>query len=237
MIEERDLIVDLNKTTNTKNIRLLFNTLLTLGIFTMVIITGFYPLALLVFATIWDLKNIKRQTLPTLTGSRIPLKNISSAKFIFGKLGFHQIDLLITNDEGKQMMKVLKLYDSEEEALKAITLFKNLKLINDNPLDENKSTLQNQPFFKVNEKENFYVLANEVVLSKNGKYPERAEFVGINNIIFIFVQVLLTASVFIKIYLMIQKQELLWADVLVLLLLLMLWPLPLKYFNKYCRFN
>ena len=84
---------------------------------------------------------------------------------------------------------------------------------------------------------NFYVLANEVVLSKNGKYPERAEFVGINNIIFIFVQVLLTASVFIKIYLMIQKQELLWADVLVLLLLLMLWPLPLKYFNKYCRFN
>jgi len=135
------------------------------------------------------------------------------------------------------MMKVLKLYDSEEEALKAITLFKNLKLINDNPLDENKSTLQNQPFFKVNEKENFYVLANEVVLSKNGKYPERAEFVGINNIIFIFVQVLLTASVFIKIYLMIQKQELLWADVLVLLLLLMLWPLPLKYFNKYCRFN
>ena len=143
MIEERDLIVDLNKTTNTKNIRLLFNTLLTLGIFTMVIITGFYPLALLVFATIWDLKNIKRQTLPTLTGSRIPLKNISSAKFIFGKLGFHQIDLLITNDEGKQMQKTMRLYDSKNEIERALNILSETGFTIENPMDAKNEKLKN----------------------------------------------------------------------------------------------
>lgn len=232
VVEARDIIVDLEKTSDKKKMRIAINALLTLSIFTMVFITGFYPLALMIFVTIWDLKNIKRQTLPILVGNCIPIKNISSTKFIHGKLGFNQIDLLITNDNGKQMAKVLNLYDSEEEALKAIGILKELGLMTENPLDENRTILVDQPFFKINENERLYLLEKEIVISKNERYMERNEYVGVNNIIFLFVQFMLTASVFIKIYLMIDKGEFLWADVIVLSLLLLLLPLPLKYFNK-----
>lgn len=232
LVEKRDLEVDLNKTTDYKKLRLFLNILLTLGIFTMVAVTGFYPLALLVFMTIWDLKNIKRQTLPTLISDCIPLKNISGTKFISGKLGFNQIDLLITNNEGKQMVKVLKVYDSKEETLKAIGIFKELGWMNDNPMDENKTALLNQKSFPISDTESLFVLEKEIAISRGGIYPERSEYVGINNVIFLFVQSLLTTSIFIKIYLMMEKQEFLWADGLVLLLLLLLFPLPFKYFNK-----
>ncbi len=224
--------MDLNKTADYKKLQLFVNVLFTLSILIMVIITGFYPLALLVFVAIWNLKNIKRQTLPTLVSNCFPIKNISNAKFIAGKLGFSQIDLTITNDEGKQMMKVLKLYDGKEEILKAIGIFKNLGLINDNPLDINKTILLNRESFKINDSESLYVLENEVVISKDGLYPEKSEYASVNNVIFLFVQLLLTTSILIKIYLMIEKEKLLFADIVVLIILAFLFPMPFKYFNK-----
>lgn len=232
IVEKRDLEMDLNKTADYKKLQLFVNVLFTLSILIMVIITGFYPLALLVFVAIWNLKNIKRQTLPTLVSNCFPIKNISNAKFIAGKLGFSQIDLTITNDEGKQMMKVLKLYDGKEEILKAIGIFKNLGLINDNPLDINKTILLNRESFKINDSESLYVLENEVVISKDGLYPEKSEYASVNNVIFLFVQLLLTTSILIKIYLMIEKEKLLFADIVVLIILAFLFPMPFKYFNK-----
>ncbi|MCX6182349.1 MAG: hypothetical protein NT150_10510 [Bacteroidetes bacterium] len=232
LVEKRDLNMDMNKTADYKKLRLAVNVLFTLSILTMVIITGFYPLALLVFVSVWNLKNIKRQNLPTLVSDCFPVKNISSARFIGGKLGFNEIDLTIVNDQGKEMTKVLKLYDSKEETMKAIGIFQHLGLIQDNPLDINKTILVNQKSFKISATENLYVLENEVVISKKNEYPERGEFVGINNIIFLFVQLLLTGAICIKTYQTFIKDPLHVADFVVILLLLLLYPLPFKYFNK-----
>ena len=232
LVEKRDLDMDLNKTADYKKMRLVLNVVFTLSIFVMVIITGFYPLALLVFVSVWNLKNIKRQTLPTLLSDCFPVKNVRDAKFIGGKLGFNQIDLTIVNDEGKEMTKVLKLYDSQEESLKAIGIFQQLGFIKDNPLDINKTILLNQKSFKINDTESLYVLEKEVVISKNNEYPERGEFVGINNIIFLFVQLLLTGAILIKTYQTFVKDRFQIADFIVLFILLLLYPLPFKYFNK-----
>ncbi|MFM7021625.1 MAG: hypothetical protein ACKOXB_01500 [Flavobacteriales bacterium] len=232
MIEERDLGMDLEKTTDNKKLRYGLNILLTMSILTMIIITGFYPLALLVFITIWDLKNIKRQTLPLLVSDCFPVKNITSAKFISGKLGFNHIDLVITNDNGKKMMKILKLYDSKEETMKAIGIFKEMGLFKDNTLDFDNTILQNQESFKINDTESLYLLEKEVVMSKKNIYPERAEYVGANNVVFIFTLIVLAGAVAIKSYQILVKEKFVLADYIVLALLLLIFQLPFKYFNK-----
>ncbi len=231
-IENRDLNTDLQSVSKMKIVHIILNAAITFAIIIMTYITGFYPLSLLLFVTIWDLKRVKRQTIPVIKSDCIPLKNIVNGKFISGKLNFNEIDLLIKNEEGKIMMKSLRLYDSKTEIEKAITILQIAGIKVENPLDVERTKLINKPFAIVNENEKIYFLEEEIAISKNGIYPEKGEYVNVNNFMFIATELGLSVMFVAKIYLMFAKGKFLWADFFVLIMLFIFITLPLSLFNK-----
>lgn len=232
LIEKRDLVIDMNKVSNVKTAKIVLNAAVTVAILVMTYITGFYPLSLLLFLTIWDLKRIKRQTLPLLKNDCIPLKNIESIKFITGKLGFHELDLLIKNDDGQVMQKTIRLYDSKNEIEKALTILNEVGFKIENPLDAKNEKLKNAESIVINEDEKLYFLEKEIVIAKNNVYPQKAEFVAVNNFIFFTLMVGILAAIAAKTYIIVNKGQVLWIDLLVVFMFLLFLPLPFSLLNK-----
>jgi len=231
-IEKRDLVIDLDKVNDTKSLKILFNASITIAILVMTYITGFYPMALLLFVTIWDLKRIKRQTLPVLKSDCIPLKNIKKIEFVNGKLGFNELDILIENDKGTQMTKALRLYDSKQETLRALNILEAAGFKIENPLDNKNEKLASKEFVDIGHDEKLFFLDNEIVIAKSNRYPEKGEYVDANNFIFLVVTLGILSCIAAKVYLMINKHEFLWIDLLVVFMFLILLPLPFNLLNK-----
>ena len=231
-IEPRDLVMDMNKVSEVKTGKILLNAAITIAILVMTYITGFYPLALLLFLTIWDLKRIKRQTLPLLKSNCMPLNNIKSIQFITGKLGFHELDMLIVNDEGKQMQKTMRLYDSKNEIERALIILNEAGFAIENPMDAKNEKLKNAESITINENEKLYLLEKEIVIAKNNVYPQKAEYVGVNNFLFFVLMVGILASIAAKTYIIINKGQVLWVDLLVVFMFLLFLPLPFSLLNK-----
>ena len=231
-IEPRDLVMDMNKVSEVKTGKILLNAAITIAILVMTYITGFYPLALLLFLTIWDLKRIKRQTLPLLKSNCMPIKNIKSIQFITGKLGFHELDMLIVNDEGKQMQKTMRLYDSKNEIERALNILNEAGFAIENPMDAKNEKLKNAESITINENEKLYLLEKEIVIAKNNVYPQKAEYVGVNNFLFFVLMVGILASIAAKTYIIINKGQVLWVDLLVVFMFLLFLPLPFSLLNK-----
>ncbi len=231
-IEPRDLVMDMNKVSEVKTGKILLNAAITIAILVMTYITGFYPLALLLFLTIWDLKRIKRQTLPLLKSNCMPLKNIKSIQFITGKLGFHELDMLIVNDEGKQMQKTMRLYDSKNEIERALNILNEAGFAIENPMDAKNEKLKNAESITINENEKLYLLEKEIVIAKNNVYPQKAEYVGVNNFLFFVLMVGILASIAAKTYIIINKGQVLWVDLLVVFMFLLFLPLPFSLLNR-----
>ncbi len=231
-IEPRDVVIDMNKVSEVKTVKILLNAAVTIAILVMTYITGFYPLALLLFLTIWDLKRIKRQALPLLKSNCIPHKNIESIKFITGKLGFHELDMLIVNDEGKQMQKTMRLYDSKNEIERALNILNEAGFAIENPMDAKNEKLKNAEFITINENEKLYLLEKEIVIAKNNVYPQKAEYVGVNNFLFFVLIVCIVSSIAAKTFIIIEKEQVLWVDLLVVFMFLLFLPLPFSLLNK-----
>ena len=231
-IEPRDLVMDMNKVSEVKTGKILLNAAITIAILVMTYITGFYPLALLLFLTIWDLKRIKRQTLPLLKSNCMPLKNIKSIQFITGKLGFHELDMLIVSDEGKQMQKTMRLYDSKNEIERALNILSETGFTIENPMDAKNEKLKNAESITINENEKLYLLEKEIVIAKNNVYPQKAEYVSVNNFLFFVLMVGILASIASKTYIIINKGQVLWVDLLVVFMFLLFLPLPFSLLNK-----
>ena len=231
-IEKRDLVGDLDKINDTKTLKILLNAAVTIAILIMTYVTGFYPLALLLLLTIWDLKRIKRQTLPVLKSDCIPLKNIKKIEFVNGKLGFNELDILVENDKGVQMTKALRLYDSKQETLRALNILEAAGFSIENPLDNKGQKLLGKDFVSMNESEKLYFLDEEIVISKNDKFPEKAEYVDANNFIFLVTILGIVGSLAAKIYLIIGRGTVQWVDLLVVFMFLLLLPLPFNLLNK-----
>jgi hypothetical protein len=224
--------MDMNKVSEIKTVKILLNAAVTLAILVMTYITGFYPLALLLFLTIWDLKRIKRQSLPLLKSDCIPLKNIKSIKFITGKLGFHELDMLVVNDEGKQMQKTMRLYDSKNEIVRALNILSEAGFTIENPMDAKNEKLKNAESITINENEKLYLLEKEIVIAKNNVYPQKAEYVGVNNFLFFVLMVGIVSSIAAKTFIIIEKEQVLWVDLLVVFMFLLFLPLPFSLLNK-----
>ena len=231
-IEPRDIVIDMNKVSEVKTVKILLNAAVTIAILVMTYITGFYPLALLLFLTIWDLKRIKRQTLPLLKSNCIPRKNIESIKFITGKLGFHELDMLIVNDEGKQMQKTMRLYDSKNEIVRALNILSEAGFTIKNPMDAKNEKLKNAEFITINENEKLYLLEKEIVIAKNNVYPQKAEYVGVNNFLFFVLMLGIISSIAAKTFIIMDKGQVLWVDLLVVFMFLVFLPLPFSLLNK-----
>ncbi len=116
--------IDLSKTKNNKKARLVLNVFFTLIVFSFAFYTQFYPLALLLFVSLWDLRHLKRFKIPKNKAKIIPINKISEIKLSRGKLGFNYLDIYVLN-EGVKSFIPLQLYESESTLAQAKTLVNN----------------------------------------------------------------------------------------------------------------
>ena len=62
--EPRHRINEIHKTSNTKTVRITVNILFSFAVFVCAFLTGFYPLSLLLFISLYDLRSVQRINLP-----------------------------------------------------------------------------------------------------------------------------------------------------------------------------
>ena len=128
--EPRHRINEIHKTSNTKTVRIALNIVFSFTVFVCAFLTGFYPLSLLLFLSLYDLRSVQRINLPVNKSNFIPYKNIEEVKMIKGKLGFNYAHIIILDDAGNKSLKKLKLYDSQSGWNRAVFLFTRIGKLN-----------------------------------------------------------------------------------------------------------
>lgn len=155
-----------------KTIRLGLNILFTILIFIVSFYFGLYPLILLMFLVLWDVKQLKRYVLPIATTKCISLDWIKRVSIRKGNLGFSYIDIFIENKKGKDVMLPLKIYDSDEELEVAIKSFEKLGHLEK---DSHKVALGDKiegTSFKVNNRSEVVINQEGVFFTKDGVYDK-----------------------------------------------------------------
>lgn len=155
-----------------KKIRLVVNIFFTLLVFVVAFYFGLYPLILLMFLILWDIKQIQRYNLPISNTRCIDLDWIEKVNVRKGNLGFNYIDLIFENSQGKTVMLPLKIYDSDEEFEVAIKTFEKLGHLDSN---SHKVALGKEiegESFKVNNRSEIVFNDKGIYFTKDGRYDE-----------------------------------------------------------------
>lgn len=171
--EPRHRVSKINESSNVKTLRLALNVLFTLLIFTAIYITDFIPLALLMFAVLYDLRNVKRINLPVNKSNFIPFVNIVDVELIAGKLGFNYAQINIKDDQGKMSLKTLKLYDSESTWERARELFSHLKVLK--PLNEKTKNISGLEQIGIDEGISYAIEGDKLLYLENGNFDFERE--------------------------------------------------------------
>ena len=164
--------IKIHKTRDLKKIRLTLNVLYTLIFVSACFYTGFYPLILLLFVSLYDLRQLKRYYLPINRSKVIPIKNITHFEIGKGGLDLNYLYVFI-QFEGKKSMLPLKLYDSENTLLNAIALAEQTgkKVIRPNEPKSIKG-----PYYPVNENSGYVVDQGKAYFIEHGQYkPDRID--------------------------------------------------------------
>ena len=171
--EPRHHVNEIHKTSNTKKIRIVLNILFSLAIFIAAYTSGFYPLSLLLFLSLYDLRSIQRINLPINKSNFIPYKNIEEVKMIKGLLTFNYAHIIIVDDKGQKSLKKLKLYDSQSGWDRAVFLFGKLgKLdLQEEPLKETSHLKK----ISVGNSMEYAIEEDTLFLLENGKYSKERE--------------------------------------------------------------
>ncbi|MFT6716246.1 MAG: hypothetical protein ACJA0Q_000881 [Saprospiraceae bacterium] len=123
---------DLSKTKNYKKFRIVLNILFTFVFITAAIWSQFYPLILLMFVSLWDLRQLKRYKLPINKTKIIPIIKISEIQLKRGKMGFNYMDVFIES-EGVKSFIPLQLYDSESTLTHAKNVAEHTGKLSESP--------------------------------------------------------------------------------------------------------
>lgn len=123
---------DLSKTKNYKKIRIILNALFTIFFIGVAIWTQFYPLILLMFLSLWDLRQLKRYKLPINKTKIIPIANITEIRLKKGQMNFNYMDIYIIH-EGVKSFIPLQLYDSESTLTQAKGIAKHIGKLSESP--------------------------------------------------------------------------------------------------------
>ena len=220
--------IKLNKTWNVKKIRLVLNVIYTLIFVTACFYTGFYPLILLLFVSLYDLRQLKRYYLPINRSKVIPIKQITHFEVGKGGLNLNYLYLFIEH-EGKKSMIPLKLYDSDSTLATAISLAEQT---GKKVLKPNEQKAIKGPYYPVNETSGYVVDEGKAYFIEHGEFkPDR-----IDNYQYLraFAGLLLCIGVtalIVKIDLITQR-PFRAVDGAVLLILLALLRIPLPYLFK-----
>lgn len=171
--EPRHHVNNIHKTANFKAVRIVLNILFSLAVFAAALITGFYPISLLIFLALFDLRSVKRIDLPINKSDFIPYKNIEEVRMIKGKLGFNYAHIIIVDDNGNKSLKKLKLYDSQSGWDRAILLFNRIGKLN--MPKEAVKYLSGLKRIVVGNGIEYAVDGDQLLLIENGKYKEDRE--------------------------------------------------------------
>jgi hypothetical protein len=171
--EPRHRMSKINESSNVKSLRITLNILFTVVIFVAIYITDFIPLALLMFAVIYDLRSVKRINLPLNKSNFIPFVNIIDVELVAGKLGFNSALVNIKDDNGKLSLKTLKLYDSDSTWERAKELFAHFKILK--PLNKVSKDITGLELIKIDEGVSFAIEDDKLLYIENGKFDLERE--------------------------------------------------------------
>lgn len=229
--EPRHHVSKIHKTRNIRTFRLALNAVLSLAVFAAALISGFYPISLLLFLAMYDLRSIKRLKLPLNLSNFIPYKNIEEVLMEKGRLGFNYALIYIKDDNGKRSVKKLKLYDSQSGWDRAVVLFKKIGKLNDREIPA--KDLSNLPRIQVGNGIEYVVEGDQLLLLENGKFkPEREDqfkyfrFVAIIG----FIAVLSAAAA--KVYMIVTEYQYEIVDYVVVAFFLVMSLVPLSFTRK-----
>ena len=171
--EPRHRINEIHKTSNTKTIRITLNILFSFTVFVCAYLTGFYPLSLLLFLSLYDLRSVQRINLPINKSNFIPYKNIEEVKMIKGRLSFNYAHITIIDNQGTKSLKKLKLYDSKSGWNRAVILFDKLGKLN--LQKESKRDISHLKRITVGNSLEYAFDGDTLLLLENGKYNKERE--------------------------------------------------------------
>lgn len=171
--EPRHRVSRINESKNIRGIRLVLNVVLSLIIISAAFISGFYPLSLLLFLMLFDLRAVQRINLPINLSNFIPFENIVKVKLIKGKLGFNYAHIVIKDDNGKSSLKKLNLYDSDSTWKRATDLFQATGKLQ---MEEDKAKdLSGLEKVTVGQGIEYGFEGNQLLLIENKKFKEDRE--------------------------------------------------------------
>lgn len=158
------------KSRDLKKIRLAINVVLTVVVFTLAFYFSIYPLILLMFLILWDVKQLKHYTLPISTSNCIQIDWIEKVQIRKGNLGFSYIDLFFKSDKGVNVMRPLKVYDSDEELEVAIRSFEKLGLLEKDSFKIAKGDTIEGDSYKLNNRTEIVFNNKGIYFTKDGVY-------------------------------------------------------------------
>jgi len=223
------LPVDLSKTKNVKKFRIFLNILFTLMIIATAIWSDFYPLVLLMFLSLWDLRQLKRYTLPINKTKVIPLDNIEGIELKKGQMGFNYMDVYIQNDGIKSLVP-LQLYDSASTLLYAKTVAQEIGKLTKSPEIE-KVTLKGYQI-PLNETSSYISSGKSFLYCHNDVHTKsRVDSYKYVRVISYFVIALLLICIGIKVNSILTLFTN-FIDYIVVLIFALLTLIPIKYTQK-----
>ncbi len=171
--EPRHRVSRINESVNVKSIRLVLNSVFATSVLVGVYLSGFVPLTLLMFVVLYDLRNIKRISLPMNRSNFIPFKNIIEVEMVAGKLGFNYAYIKIKDDNDKVSQKKLPLYDSESTWERAKVLFTHLGILK--PLKKKTKDISNLQQIVIGEGITYGIDGDNLLYIENGKHDLERE--------------------------------------------------------------
>lgn len=186
---------------NIRKRRMILNIVLTSLFFVFVFYTGFYPLIIASFLSIWDLNQIKRYTYPVTLTNCFAIKNIQEVKIRKGGLSFNYIDIILKTDDGNLSMRPLKIYDSDEETTVALKLFQSLGFIDHKALEMIDGEKIIGEFIELSPRRQAYFNDKGVYFTVDHKFMNKTtDFVYLKDKIFIFTSLFFLFLVATKLY-------------------------------------
>lgn len=230
-IEPRHFVNKIDKTRNVKKLRIALNVVASVAILVAALYSGFYPISLLLFLMLYDLRSLQRNSLPLNLSDYIPYKNITDIRMVKGKLGLNYAHIFITDDAGKKSMKKLKLYDSQSSWERSKVLFNYIgKLTDEEEVVRKTDHLEK---ITVGNGVEYAIDGDQLITIENGKFkPEREDPFKYFRFIAVVGLIGVLGAIIAKIQIMVQQHHYDVIDFCVLLLFALLSVIPYRFIQK-----
>lgn len=229
--EPRHRINNIHKTVNNRFFRLFLNAFFSVIIFLSAIYTDFYPISLLLFLSLFDLRSLKTINLPINKSNFIPYQNIEEVKMIKGKLGFNYAHIIIIDEKGNKSLKKLKLYDSQSAWDRAVILFTRIGKLH--LVEKPNKSIEGLKRITVGNGIEYAIEGDQLLILENGKFNEDRidPFKYFRFVALVGVFGTVGASV-AKVVIIIKNYQYSFIDYFVVVFFLFLTLIPLSYVRK-----